>query len=223
MSPVVSWNASSTATSYRLQVSTVSTFASLTQDYQGLQLTSKVLATLSNSTTYYWRVNASNATGTSLWSSTWRFTTLASGGGGCETYSSIQAMDEFTVSDSRGNSQKLYSHNRGRALSLDVPDLSLPPEPPPGIYSVRFVSNQFIEGVQPNQPTARMPIKVRDAKFPITLEWEINPDNKTTYWLIVPGKKEIRLPLTGNGSKSLNDPGTGVIIIESAALPPCEP
>jgi hypothetical protein len=223
VSPVVSWNASSTASSYRVQVSTVSSFAVLVQDHTGLQMTSKVLSTLANSTTYYWRVSATNAYGTSGWSSAWRFTTLAAGGGGCETYSSIQAMDQFTLSDSKGNSQKLYAHNKGRALALNVPDLSMPPEPPPGTYSVRFVSNKFIEGIQPNQPTARIPIKVRDAQFPVRLEWEVNPTNRITYWLVIPGKKEVRMPMTGNGSRSLGDPGTGVIIIEAVAVPPCEP
>lgn len=220
--PVVYWNESSTATSYRLQVSVVSTFASVDQDVSGIQMTSKVLATLSNSTTYYWRVNATNATGTSSWSSVWHFTTQASSGGGCGEYSSIQAMDQFTVKDTRGNSQKLYVHNRGRALKFHVPDLSLPPEPPLGTFSARFGSNQFIEGIQPNKPSAKIPIKLRDAGFPITLEWDINPANKLTYWLTVPGKKPVKVPMTGKGSKSLSDPGSGGIIIESTGIPPCQ-
>ncbi len=222
VSPVVSWNTASTATSYRVQVSTSSSFSTVTQDYSGITITAKVLATLANNTTYYWRVNASNSAGTSAWSASWRFTT-ESGGSSCGTYSSVQSMDQFTVKDSRGNSQKLYAHNRKRALALDVSDLSMPPEPPPGMFSVRFQSDKFVEGLQPNQPTARIPIKVRDAEFPVTLEWDINDQNKIRYWLVVPGKGQNRIPMTGKGSRTINDSSSGVIIIEASASVPCNP
>lgn len=77
-SPTLVWNASSGATSYRLQVSTSSSFSTLTFDQSGITSTSQVVSGLANSTTYYWRVNASNSAGTSAWSSVWSFTTAAS-------------------------------------------------------------------------------------------------------------------------------------------------
>lgn len=79
-SPTLSWNASGGATSYRLQVATNPSFTSSDVDQSGITGTSYTLSYLSNSTTYYWRVNATNTGGTSSYSSTWSFTTGAGGG-----------------------------------------------------------------------------------------------------------------------------------------------
>ncbi|MGA9364840.1 MAG: LamG-like jellyroll fold domain-containing protein [Bacteroidota bacterium] len=74
----VSWNASSGATSYQLQVSTNSSFSSTVLNQSGITSTSYTVSGLANNTTYYWRVNATNAVATSNWSSTWSFTTISS-------------------------------------------------------------------------------------------------------------------------------------------------
>jgi outer membrane protein OmpA-like peptidoglycan-associated protein/outer membrane protein W len=75
--PTLTWNASSGATSYRLQASTDSTFASTTADQSGITTTSYSLSGLAAGTTYYWRVNATNSAGTSAYSTTWSLTTAA--------------------------------------------------------------------------------------------------------------------------------------------------
>jgi outer membrane protein OmpA-like peptidoglycan-associated protein len=75
--PTLIWNASSGATSYRLQASTDSTFASTTADQSGITTTSYSLSGLATGTTYYWHVNATNSAGTSAYSTTWSFTTGA--------------------------------------------------------------------------------------------------------------------------------------------------
>lgn len=74
-SPTFSWNPSAGASSYRIQVSTNSTFASLVADQSGITGTSHTTNGLANATTYFWRVNASNSAGTSAWSSPAGFTT----------------------------------------------------------------------------------------------------------------------------------------------------
>ena len=77
LTPTLNWNAASGATSYDLQVSTSSNFTAAVQNFNGLTSVSKALSGLANNTVYYWRVSATNASGTSLWSATFFFTTLA--------------------------------------------------------------------------------------------------------------------------------------------------
>jgi hypothetical protein len=77
INPALSWSAVSGAASYSVQVSTVSGFASTSANQTGITTTSYQANGLSNNTTYYWRVNATNASGTSSWSSSGNFTTVA--------------------------------------------------------------------------------------------------------------------------------------------------
>jgi GH18 family chitinase len=85
LAPTLTWSASTGALTYRLQVSTSSSFTgSPVYDDSTLTAVSKLLPALSYSTTYYWHVNAKNSAGTSAWSSARSFTTVdsppASGG-----------------------------------------------------------------------------------------------------------------------------------------------
>jgi hypothetical protein len=79
-SPTLDWNASSGATSYQLQVSTNSSFSSTVVNLTGITGTSYNVTGLNNNTLYYWHVNATNAGGTSMYSTSWSFTTSAGGG-----------------------------------------------------------------------------------------------------------------------------------------------
>jgi hypothetical protein len=73
----MTWNTSSGATSYNLQVSTSSIFSSVVIDESGLTSTSYIAtsAQLLGNTQYFWRVSATNASGTSAWSTVWNYTT----------------------------------------------------------------------------------------------------------------------------------------------------
>lgn len=73
--PTLSWNASTGAASYRLQISDNSNFSTTVFDQSSITSTSQQVTGLLGNTTYYWRVNATNSAGTSSWSSTWNFTT----------------------------------------------------------------------------------------------------------------------------------------------------
>lgn len=73
----LSWNASSGAASYTVQVSTSSAFTSFVYNVSGITGTSTSVSGLTASTIYYWRVNATNAGGTSSFSATRSFTTAA--------------------------------------------------------------------------------------------------------------------------------------------------
>ena len=76
VSPTLSWNSATDASSYRLQVSIVSSFGSTLYDQSGLSTTQATISGLANNANVYWQVNASNANGTSDWSSLWSFTTI---------------------------------------------------------------------------------------------------------------------------------------------------
>jgi hypothetical protein len=71
----LSWSTSARAASYEVEVSTTNTFGNTVYDQTGAPLTSTMVSGLSNSTTYYWRVNASNVDSTN-WSGVWSFTTI---------------------------------------------------------------------------------------------------------------------------------------------------
>ena len=77
LNPTLSWQASNGAISYRLQFSTDSSFlTNIIVDQSGIAGTSyNLLTALSNNTTYYWRVKATNTQGTSDWSDVWTFIT----------------------------------------------------------------------------------------------------------------------------------------------------
>ncbi|MFA5794029.1 MAG: DUF2341 domain-containing protein [Candidatus Brocadiia bacterium] len=76
INPTLVWNITNGAASYRLQLSADSSFASTIVDQSGITGTSLAVTGLANLTAYYWRVNATNITGTGPWSSVWSFTTI---------------------------------------------------------------------------------------------------------------------------------------------------
>ena len=75
--PTLSWNASAGATSYGVQISTDAGFSTLVYSQTGITSTSTNVSGLTNSTVYYWRVNATNTGGISAWSASFSFTTAA--------------------------------------------------------------------------------------------------------------------------------------------------
>ena len=77
VSQTVSWGAVTGAATYRVQLSTASDFSTgIVADDSTLTAASKAMNSLTNSTVYYWRVNAKNAGGTSAWSTAFSFTTV---------------------------------------------------------------------------------------------------------------------------------------------------
>ncbi len=73
---LLSWNYPDLASTYKIQVSTDSTFASaLLLNQSGLTDTLKMLTGLLGQTKYFWRVNATNAGGTSDYSNVFKFIT----------------------------------------------------------------------------------------------------------------------------------------------------
>jgi hypothetical protein len=75
LTPILAWSTVSGATAYHVQVSKSSTFAAILIEDSILTSASKTLSGLSNSTQYYWRVQAKDANGISGWTSPWSFST----------------------------------------------------------------------------------------------------------------------------------------------------
>lgn len=70
---VFSWTASANASNYRLQISTSSKFTTLAYDNPALTATSVTLSGLGSRVKYFWRVSASNAAGSSVFSAVRQF------------------------------------------------------------------------------------------------------------------------------------------------------
>ena len=73
--PHLSWNSSTGATSYTLQVSANSSFATFVYNQSGISSLTQQVSGLNPLSIYYWRVSAANSAGTSDWSSVRSFTT----------------------------------------------------------------------------------------------------------------------------------------------------
>jgi hypothetical protein len=73
--PTMNWNASTGASTYRLQVSTSTSFNPVVFEDSTISVTNKEIDPLIDSTIYYWRVLAKNSNGNSTWSPVWSFTT----------------------------------------------------------------------------------------------------------------------------------------------------
>ena len=69
------WLTTEAAATYNLQIATDSMFMNLTENQSGLTDTTYNAALPNSSAVYYWRVKATNATGDSDWSATWKVTT----------------------------------------------------------------------------------------------------------------------------------------------------
>ena len=71
----LNWNQSTNASSYTIEVSQSSGFSTIANSLNALTTNSTSLTGLTPGTTYFWRVKANNADGSSEWSTTWSFTT----------------------------------------------------------------------------------------------------------------------------------------------------
>jgi hypothetical protein len=73
----LTWNAVNNATGYDLQFSANADFSSVLLTLNGLTLTRQPISGLGFGATYYWRIRANTATGSSVWSAPNSFTTTS--------------------------------------------------------------------------------------------------------------------------------------------------
>ncbi|MFN0157304.1 MAG: T9SS type A sorting domain-containing protein [Bacteroidota bacterium] len=62
----------------------------------------------------------------------------------------------------------------------------MPPPFPEADFDVRWGSGDFEIAVEPNGEPIELPIDLNEVSFPITLEWELDPENELEYALIPP-------------------------------------
>jgi Tol biopolymer transport system component len=129
------WQPSTGATAYSLQIATDSTFSKpvtqktdLTNNY--FELTSG----LAYKTSYYWRVNASNASGTSSWSESWQFNTPVFKVGKMVFNSGVDNRPQIYIMDENGSNWKRLTDSKYYDLA---PKLS------PDGTKIAFASNRI--------------------------------------------------------------------------------
>ncbi|MFN0158889.1 MAG: T9SS type A sorting domain-containing protein, partial [Bacteroidota bacterium] len=92
--------------------------------------------------------------------------------------------DIFIITDSEGNQQELHVVNI--EVSEGAESMEMPPPFPEADFDVRWGSGDFEIAVQPNAEPIELPIDLNEVSFPITLEWELDPENDLEYALIPP-------------------------------------
>ena len=167
--PTLSWNVSSGASSYRLQLSGNASFSPTAFDSSGITSASLQVSGLQKNTQYYWRVSATNVGGTSNWSSIWSFTTtqvnilLTSPNGGEKWI--INSSHSITWTSKNIVTVNIdYSINNGASWAALISDYTST-----GIYSWQI----------PNTPSSQCLIKIYDSS-----NLEINDISDSTFSII---------------------------------------
>lgn len=104
----------------------------------------------------------------------------------CEYPESIseEGMDHFIITDAEGKNQDLYVANLDLNLTLEDYDLSMPPPIPEVGFDARFAEGEYIKPVSPDSGEIELVINVETQSYPVTLSWELNPENGITYSFI---------------------------------------
>jgi hypothetical protein len=96
----------------------------------------------------------------------------------------FSVMDKFIVTDSDGKSQTLYVSNTDIDTSLASVDINLPPLFPEMDFDSRFECDDYVKRVSADSGTVDMNILVQTSSFPVSLSWELNPENGINYTFV---------------------------------------
>jgi photosystem II stability/assembly factor-like uncharacterized protein len=96
----------------------------------------------------------------------------------------LDNLDKFSVTDALGNKQVMLVRNGGdfkQIMDNGNDSYELPPDPPDGVFTACFKSGNYVETVRSTKTYTSLPIRVKSAVFPITLKWNIRPENGISY------------------------------------------
>lgn len=93
----------------------------------------------------------------------------------------FDTYDRFTITDANGAEQDLYVRNA--ALAGTAENLEMPPTPPDAEFDARFAAGDFLRSVHPDSGVVELDIAVEALAYPVTLSWQLNPENEITYSL----------------------------------------
>ena len=98
-----------------------------------------------------------------------------------------EEFDHFIITDSLGKQQDLYVANLNTNPLLEDIDLSMPPPLPEVEFDARFNEGEYIKAVSPDSGVVEIAINIETEAYPVTVEWELNPENGIEYSVITQG------------------------------------
>lgn len=96
----------------------------------------------------------------------------------------LSNSDKFVVTDSNGNSQTLFVSNIDLDTSLANIDINLPPMFPEMDFDSRFEYDEYVKKVSADSGLIDLNILIQTNAFPVSLSWELNPENGIDYSFI---------------------------------------
>lgn len=134
----------------------------------------------------------------------------------------LAGLDKFTVTDNVGGKQEMYTRPILAAMSkgdgIDDVDIELPPDPPEGMFNVRFQTGNFVQSVDASGFGRELPIEVKQAVYPITIHWDIASTSNASYSIAI-GPPEQRIPITNKGRLAIHNPTQRLgLVVEKRAV-----
>lgn len=132
-----------------------------------------------------------------------------------------EEMDHFIITDAQGAKQDLYVANLDRDPSLAEMDLSMPPPFPDAEFDARFESaagGEYIKAVSPDSGTVELVITVETQAYPVTVTWNLNPENSIEYEVVTQGMgKHAGSSLSRSGSATITSSSGGRLRLSAEA------
>ncbi len=206
------WMSSLRASSYGLQFSSDSTFATTITDTTGLTDTTLTISGQSNLTKYYWRVNASNVGGTSQWSQIWRFKTLGNPTQAVIVYPTVNSVNvPVTVNFKwdKSQDQLMNAQKNIFPLLLQIKNKTASPS---GIKDIATVSQYWFELIT---DTTNSSYVVKDTTLTDTSRQVSALHTLTNYWWRVKAMNEAGWGAFTSWSKFttiVDTPGAAILI-----------